>query len=102
MFVTFFKEHFERVRLHCNDLTRKELDMLGISYCVESTILQLVILDPHTNDAKHRHKDRERRRRVVNFFHHGHKVCGNTFRMLHGMGKYSQWQKTIKLMIQHR
>lgn len=52
----------------------------------------------YTEDAKYRHEQRERRS-VVTFYHNGHKICANTFRVLHGIGKHYNYYPEYFLII---
>jgi len=77
----FTQEQYEHVRLDCRDLSRKELDLV-----VLGQIMAGLSNDPETSDLRYRHGEKARERSSMAFYHHGHRICGTTFRMLHGIG----------------
>lgn len=78
----FTASYFQKKRLECQDLTRKELDLV-----ILGQLMAGIGDEPHTNDAKHRHGVAERKLTSLIFHHRGRRVCEKTFRMIHGIGQ---------------
>ena len=70
-----------RKRLECQELTRKELDLV-----ILGQIMSGIGDETLTNDGKHRHGAKERALTSMVFYHRGHRVCEKTFRFIHGIG----------------
>ena len=75
----FDKAHYEQIRLSCEDLSRSELDLVLLGQ-----IMAGVTDTPQTR----RHGSHQRKLSSMAFFHHGHRICGKTFRMLHEVGMF--------------
>ena len=77
----FDATHFRDIQDQCNSLTKDELDLVLLGQ-IMANISCLDVVGPR---SKHAPSPRQRSRILV-FYHHGAKICRDTFLMLHGVG----------------
>ena len=78
----FTQEHYEQVRSWCASLSRPELDMLLMGQIMSLTNTS----ELSVHSTSYRHKEQERARSRMTYYHQGLKVCRSTFLFLHGIG----------------
>ena len=80
----FDRGYYISKRDEANALSRDELDMV-----VMGQIMAFVSMD-NVVGPSHKHAPHQRRMtRVKTFFHHGMKICRETFMALHGIGNHN-------------
>ena len=84
-YLQFDREHYCNKRDEANSLSREELDMV-----VLGQIMAFISMD-NVVGPSHKHAPHQRQiTRVKTFFHHGRKICRDTFLALHGIGNNKQ------------
>ena len=78
----FSKEHYLHTRDDCRALSRSELDLVLLG-----EIMAGISSGQVTTAEKYRHVSGPRQLKSMAFYHHGQRICRNTFRHLHGIGK---------------
>ena len=77
----FAKEHYEKVRLECKELEKKELDLVTMGQTMGGIHDQ-----PDTTAERYGRGQQQRRYSSMTFSHGGYCICRMTFLMLHGRG----------------
>lgn len=86
----FSSKEFEAIQCCCLEMTRKELDI---------AILAQLSCGMHLSDrSSHGHKKEgsPRVKQRTDFYHHGHRICRETFKFMHNIG-----QDKLNALIKH-
>ena len=86
----FTAEYLRKIRQECMEFSRKELDLIllgQIAACLDNT---------ETTSTRSEHKAETRSKAYTQFIHRSQRICANTFRFVHAVGK-----KRVANLVKH-